>query len=94
MWQALAAPRCNKARHKLSTRLLEALNAEQNKILKNPYKGDRKKGALKNVWVEKFQAENDQFLIAYEIDGKRKQVIFLDIGQHENFYRDLQRYLR
>lgn len=93
-WQAEATPRYNKKRKKLPDRIKELLTAEEEKILVDPQKGDRKKAALKDVWVEKFQAGNDQYLVAYTIEGKRKRIIFIDIGQHENFYRDLQKYLK
>jgi len=42
--------------------------------------------------VEKFPAQNDQYLVAYEIDDKNRIVTFLDIGQHEHSYRDLEKY--
>ena len=61
-------------------------------ILQDPHRGDRKKDRLRDVWVEKFKADNDQWLVAYEIDTKAQTVTFLSIGQHENFYRDLTRY--
>lgn len=70
------------------------LNDVQSRILQDPRTGGRKRGVLKNVWVEKFPAQNDQYLVTYEIDEKNDLVIFLDVGQHENFYRDLEKYLR
>jgi len=94
LWKAAAYPRYNKRRKKLSWQLKKLLTAEEDKILANPQKGDRKRGALRNVWVEKFQAQNDQILIAYEIDEQNRQVNFMDVGQHENFYRDLEKYLK
>ena len=44
------------------------------------------------MWVEKFPAQNDQYLVASEIDDKNRIVTFLDIGQHEHSYRDLEKY--
>jgi mRNA interferase RelE/StbE len=94
-WTALAVPRYNKARKRLKSDALRTeLNKVQTAILENPFVGDRKGGALRDVWVEKFQAENDQFLVAYSIDEQKREVTFLDIGQHENYYRDLEKYLR
>ena len=68
------------------------MNDVQATILQDPYRGDRKRGTLSNVWVEKFPAQNDQYLVASEIDDKNRIVTFLDIGQHENFDRDLEKY--
>lgn len=89
-----AVHRYNKARKKLVENIKRILEIEEDNILVNPYKGERKTGILKNVWVEKFKADKDQYLIAYEIDDNEHCVIFLSIGQHENFYRDLEKYLK
>jgi mRNA-degrading endonuclease RelE of RelBE toxin-antitoxin system len=79
-WKGRAAPRYNRRRKRLSRAVRETLNAEQASILQDPRKGDRKRGALRDVWVEKFKAGNDQYLIAYFIDEKTETVTFLDIG--------------
>lgn len=93
-YTALAAPQYNRHRKRLSPAVKKVLNDVQAVILKDPRRGDPKGGALKGVYVEKFPAENDQWLVAYEIDEKRDAVTFLAVGQHENFYRDLIRYRR
>jgi mRNA-degrading endonuclease RelE of RelBE toxin-antitoxin system len=74
--------------------VIQRLDEVQAQILHDPHRGDRKRGALGQVWVEKFKAQNDQWLVAYTIDDKRDIVYFVAVGQHENFYRDAQRYLR
>ena len=91
-YTGLAVPQFNRHRKRLSPAVLKALNTVQAQILQDPRRGDLKAGALKGVLVEKFPAENDQWLVAYAIDDKRNIVTFLAIGQHENFYRDLIRY--
>ena len=91
-WRGQAVPRYNKRRKKLPLEVQRALNDVQTAILKDPFVGEKKRGALSSVWVEKFRAQDDQYLVAYEIDEKVQTVTFLDIGQHENFYRDLERY--
>lgn len=93
-WNAQAVPRYNKRRKKLTRDVRRVLNDVQSRILQDPRTGERKRGALKNVWVEKFPAQNDQYFVAYEIDEKSDTVIFMDVGQHENFYRDLEKYLK
>ena len=65
----------------------------QAQILQDPHRGDRKRGALRQIWVEKFKAQNDQWLVPYTIDDRRDIVYFVAVGQHENFYRDLHRHL-
>ncbi|PZN10362.1 MAG: addiction module toxin RelE [Bacillota bacterium] len=89
-----AAPRFNRMVKRLPPNLKRALDEEVRRIAANPYKGDRKRGVLRDVFVEKFQAVNDQWLIAYRIDEERRVVQLMAFGQHENFYRDLSRGLR
>ena len=91
-WTPKAVPRYNKRRKKLPPEVRRVLNDEQAKVLQDPHKGERKRGALKYIWVEKFQAQNDQYLLAYEIIENEQVVIFYDVGQHEVFYRELERY--
>ncbi len=91
-WTPKAVPRYNKRRKRLPPEVRRVLNDEQAKVLQDPHKGERKRGALKYIWVEKFQAQNDQYLLAYEIIENEQVVIFYDVGQHEGFYRELERY--
>jgi mRNA-degrading endonuclease RelE of RelBE toxin-antitoxin system len=91
-WASKAVPRYNKRRKKLPREVRRVLNEQQARILQDPYRGERKRGPLKDIWVEKFQAQNDQCLLAYEIVEKDRLVIFYDVGQHEGFYRELERY--
>lgn len=93
-WGAIAAPRYNKQRKKLIQGIKHALQLEEDKIIKDPHQGERKIGSLKEVWVKKFKVVHNQYLLAYKIDEKQHIVIFLAVGQHENFYRDLQKYLK
>ena len=50
----------------------------------NPLTGDPKTGALKGVRL---------LLLAYQFDARRGVIEILDVGPHENFYRELQKYL-
>ena len=92
-YAGLAAPSYNKNRKRLAPAIIHRLDAVQAQILQDPHRGDRKRGALRQIWVEKFKAQNDQWLVAYIIDDKRDIVYFVAVGQHENFYHDLQRHL-
>lgn len=92
-WKALAAPKFNRMAKKLPKPLRDVVYLEINKILENPYIGEPKTGDLKGVIVHKFQYLQEEYLLAYKLDKKGKTVIFLAIGGHENFYRDLKRYI-
>ncbi len=78
---------------KLPQNIQEIINIEVRKIADNPYVGERKKGDLKEVFVWKFKIFTLQYLIAYKIIEDGKNIIILAIGPHENFYRDLRRFL-
>ena len=63
-------------------------------MVKNPLIGDPKVGALKGVRVVKFQVDGGlELLLAYQFNTRRHVIELLDVGPHENFYRDLQKYL-
>lgn len=54
----------------------------------NPLLGEPKTGALKGVRVVKFKAGPHQYLLAYQFFSKPNVIEVLDVGVHENFYRD------
>jgi hypothetical protein len=62
-------------------------------ILADPLSGEPKVGALKGVRVVKFKVATQQLLLAFQFDPKRNLLEILDVGPHENFYRELQKYL-
>jgi len=65
---------------------------EVEEIINNPDLGELKKGDLAGFRVHKFFYGKQRFLIAYIV--QEPEIIFLMIGSHENFYRELKRYLR
>ncbi len=60
-------------------------------IVENPLIGDLKKVDLSGIRVYKFIMMNQQILLAYEFDEEQLQLILIELGTHENFYRDLKR---
>ncbi len=61
-------------------------------IKDNPNAGEEKKGDLSGFRVYKFNFNKREYLIAYRIKGNI--IICYEIDTHENFYRNLKRYLR
>lgn len=88
-----AVPRFFKSKRRLDDAVQLAVDAEVQKLLGDPLTGDPKVGALKGVRVVKFKVGPQQYLLAYRFVSKTNVVEMLDVGVHENFYRDLQRYL-
>jgi mRNA-degrading endonuclease YafQ of YafQ-DinJ toxin-antitoxin module len=61
-------------------------------IAEDPRIGEEKKGDLRGVYVHKFKIKADLYLLAYRIvDGNLE---LITIGSHENYYRDLKKYMK
>ncbi len=88
-----AVPRFLKSKRRLPPAVQTETDNQVKELLKNPLAGEMKRGALKGVRVIKFKAENQQYLLAYFFSPKPNVIEILDVGVHENFYRDLQNYL-
>ena len=67
------------------------IDCEIKKILKSPTIGTEKKGDLRGTWIHKFKMNTQQLLLAYQFD--QNTITLLNIGSHENYYRDLKKYL-
>lgn len=61
-------------------------------ILEDPTIGAEKKGDLRGVHVYKFKIRTIQYLLAYRIVEDNLELIM--IGPHQNYYRDLKKYLK
>ncbi len=81
----------------IKKKLPAALRAEVDRqvrmVCDNPLLGEEKTGDLQGVLVHKFRAASRQYLLAYWPDTAKGTVTLLALGGHENFYRDLKRYL-
>jgi hypothetical protein len=91
--QILQAPRFAKAKRRLPEQAQLAVDEAVRGILANPLSDEPKVGALTGVRVVKFKVVTQQLLLAYQFDPKRNLLEILDVGPHENFYRQLQKYL-
>ena len=87
-----ALPRVVRVKKKWPADLQRMLDREVEKILANPMGGEPKKGALTGVRVHKFTHHQQLYLIGY-LNEKGGGVCLLALGSHENFYRDLKKYL-
>lgn len=88
-----AYPRYNRIKKKFPAILRKQLNKTEDKISDNPLLGEEKTGDLKGIRIYKFKVLDQLILLAYRVDNSKKEVIFAAVGGHENFYRDLKRYL-
>ena len=88
-----AAPRFLKSKRGLPETVQKEIDARVRGLIGDPLQGDPKAGALKGVRVIKFKVSVQQYLLAYRFFAKPNVIELLDVGPHENFYRDLQEYL-
>jgi len=61
-------------------------------IVTNPSIGEAKRGDLEGFRVFKFSMGRQLTLIAYKLETD--SLILYQAGPHENFYRDLKKYLK
>ena len=76
---------------KFSLQEKKALDKQVVKIAENPSIGVEKKGDLRGVYIYKFKIKTVQYLLSYRYIGDDLELIM--IGPHENYYRDLKKYL-
>ncbi len=67
-----------------------AIQDEVDVISDNPGTGEEKKGDLTGFRVHKFRFHKQEYLIAYK--AASDNLVFVMIGTHENFYRNLKKY--
>ena len=94
MYRQSAFRKYNRIKKKLPLPLRNQINLIEDEIALNPYSSERKKGDLKEVFVKKFSVLGKEYLLTCKVNEEEREVIFLAIGGHENFYRDLKQYLK
>ena len=83
--------RFKKAYKKLHPNQLSEVNRAIREVIKNPDIGEQKKGSLLWLRVYKFKVLGQLTLLGYSVSKKGEIVLtFVDLGSHENFYRDLE----
>jgi len=92
-YTACAFQKFNRTKRKLPIPLRAEVDRQIDAIRANPMAGEQKRGDLHDVFVHKFRLARQLYLIAYLLDEPSKTVTLLALGGHENFYRDLKRYL-
>ena len=71
----------------------QILDNQVRQIIENPEIGQEKHGVLKGVFVHKFKINAVQYLLAYRMKN-RELLELVMIGPHENYYRDLEKYMK
>ena len=89
--QVSQSPFFERKKKRLTREEIVVLDDEIRRICEAPEIGETKKGDLTGVSMHKFKVRDRLFLLAYEFD--EKEILLLALGAHENFYRDLKRYV-
>jgi len=80
-----------KALNKLSDSDCAIVEDEIDKIIADPELGELKKGDLSYLRVHKFLLHKQQVLLGYSWVEDKLELYLLNIGSHENFYRDAKK---
>jgi len=87
----LQSSRFRKVYKKLNTNQKTDVDKAIIEVSKNPNIGEQKTGDLSWLRVYKFRMLGQLTLLGYSVDNKGKIILTLvDVGPHENFYRDLK----
>lgn len=81
-----AYPRYNRIKKKFPPLLRNKLNEAEDRIAAEPLLGEEKTGDLKGIRVYKFKVFDQHILLAYQLNRDKKEIIFVAVGGHENFY--------
>lgn len=83
--------RFEKALDKLSEDDLVLVEDQIDFITEHPSCGVLKKGDLSYLRVHKFKLRGNEILLGYSWLEECVELYLLDLGPHENFYRDMRR---
>ena len=90
----LAVLNFTRVKKKLPPGLRVKIDRQVDLICEDPSMGEQKVGNLRRVWVHKFSYLGQRYLLAYCVDEPSMTITLLALGGHENFYRDLKKYLK
>lgn len=89
--EIIQSPIFAKQKKKLHKNQLKCLDKAVKTIIENPDIGDMKTGDLEKITIYKFKCINNSMLLAYEVIVHT--LYLYAFGLHENFYRDLKKYI-
>ena len=90
--EIIQAPLFAKQKKRLHKKQIQDLDKAVKSIFDDPTVGDMKLGDLRGIQVYKYKSNIQQILLAYEVIDST--LYLYSFGSHENFYRDLKKYLQ
>lgn len=85
-------PRVKSYVKKLPLPLQQVVLDAVEEVLANPKVGQLKKSDLKGFRIHKFTMGRQLTLMAYNVEND--SLVLYQVGPHENFYKDLKKYLK
>ena len=89
-----ARPKFLRIVKKLPLRLKTQLDSIIREIEIDPNIGELKHGDINFIWIYTFKDENKQIWLLSYIIKSEKKIEFIYLATHENYYRDLKKYLK
>lgn len=86
-------PHFKKALKRLHQNQKKDLDSAVQTLIKDPFIGEPKTGKLSHIRVYKFKMTKQLTLLAYKYKKETITLTLLELGSHENFYRDLEKRL-
>jgi mRNA-degrading endonuclease RelE of RelBE toxin-antitoxin system len=90
--QVFQMPRFKRYIKKLPRHFQQVVLDAVEDVLANPEVAELKKGDLEGFRVHKFIMVRQLTLMAYKLEND--SLVLYQVGPHENFYRNLKKYLR
>jgi mRNA-degrading endonuclease RelE of RelBE toxin-antitoxin system len=90
--KAIASPQFLKKIKKLTKQDRAKVDRQIQLLLANPTLGEEKQQDLKGVFVRKFKMNRQETLLSYQFT--KENLFLITVGTHENYYRDLKKYLK
>lgn len=90
-WQVEQTRRFSRAYKKLHDNIVHDVDEAVFAVADDPGIGEKKKGDLSHLWVHKFRAQGQLWLLGYTRDHGIQLIYLEAVGSHEHFYRDLKR---
>lgn len=90
IWQVLVTNRFHRSYKRLSMPIARSIDQAVDRIVENPYIGEKKKGDLSHIWVYKIRHAGQLYLLGYSLDKEIRIIYLEEVGSHENFYRNLK----
>ncbi len=90
-YEVLQKRRFGRQYKKLDDHVVRDVDIAVGEVADDPSIGERKKGDLASLLVNKFYSQNQLYLLGYTVEDGVCLIYLEAVSSHENFYRNLKR---